>query len=74
MGPQNEGRLRSALTDAGCSQSTIAEIVACADAKARKSRLLCHRENLLKKLHTVQKQIDILDYIVRWLDGKETIL
>lgn len=66
--------LTDALADAGCSEALIADIMRSKDTGEKKNMLLCHRTELLKELHTSQKQLDILDYIIRFLDGRETAI
>lgn len=74
MNDQTKMRLADALADAGCSQTLIADIMRCEDTGEKKNKLLCYRTALLKELHTSQKQLDVLDYIVRFLDGRETAI
>lgn len=71
MNKQNTKFLTDALEDAGCSEGLIADVMRCENIDTKRNKLLCYRKSLLKELHTSQKQLDILDYIIRFLDDKE---
>lgn len=67
-------KLQTALKDAGCSEDIISEIISCRKSNVQERILKNHRAALLDEMHTSQKRIDILDYIIRYLQGKETVL
>lgn len=54
------------LKDAGCSPDFIAQFMHCAENNTtRQLQLLSrHRQKLLNDVHTKEKQIDCLDYLV----------
>lgn len=60
------------MKDAGCSQDTIENCLACI-ALGNKEELLNlldeHRESILSKVHEEEKQIDCLDYLVFQIGG-----
>ena len=61
------GILRQNLIDAGCGQETVAKGLACAKSGSwpQLAALLGEQKRfLLAQLHTRQKQIDCLDYLV----------
>lgn len=61
------GLLFQNLKDAGCDEDTISKCMALAAENDRKEllRLLSdHKRNLLKIIHSRQKEIDCLDYLV----------
>lgn len=74
MESRNNRNLRTALIDAGCTEEIIHKVVSCGNAKQQIHILQKHRTSLLNQMHASQKRIDVLDYVVRYLQGKETIL
>ncbi len=55
------------LKDAGCDKSVIEsnfEDKQSSLSKNQKTMLIKYRKNLLEELHTVQKKIDCLDYLL----------
>ena len=59
------------LKDAGCGQETIRRFLECFQQGGVQEQLRIlsqQRSKLLKKLHTQQKQIDCLDYLVYQLE------
>lgn len=68
------GLLLQNLKDAGCSEETISKCMALATENDRKEllRLLSvHKRDLLETVHSKQKEIDCLDYLVFRLKQNE---
>ncbi len=68
------GLLLQNLKDAGCDEKTISKCMALATENDRKEllRLLSgHKRDLLKTVHSKQKEIDCLDYLVFILKQNE---
>lgn len=70
----DKDKLRTALKDAGCPEDVIREVLLCSEKDRQERILQRHRASLLNDMHTSQRRIDILDYIVRYLQGKERFL
>ena len=69
-----QGILRQNLIDAGCSQEIVRQCMKLARGKkiAEMQRILArHRQTLLDSVHTGQKQIDCLDYLVYHMEKQE---
>lgn len=68
------GLLLQNLKDAGCDEETISKCMTLATENDRKEllRLLSgHKRDLLKTVHSRQKEIDCLDYLVFILKQNE---
>jgi len=63
------------LKDAGCDKSVIEssnfEDKQSCLSKKQKTMLIKHRKNLLDELHSVQKKIDCLDYLLYKFEKRE---
>lgn len=65
------------LKDAGCSQETIQQCMALAHENNMRELILQltkHRKCLLSQLHSHQKEIDCLDYLIYSTENKKTAL
>ncbi len=63
----NEEQMRECLTDAGCDETLIGQFEAlrCSDRRKDQFRLLNdYRRQLLESIHTEQKKLDCLDYLL----------
>ncbi|MCM1039667.1 MAG: hypothetical protein NC434_10120 [Ruminococcus sp.] len=72
-GYSSETEMIQNLKDAGCGADTITEFVEDirqGEVESGKRLLETHRRMLLEDLHTAQKHIDCLDYLV-WQMDKE---
>ncbi|MDO4265321.1 MAG: hypothetical protein Q4C63_02505 [Eubacteriales bacterium] len=61
------GLLLQNLEDAGCDEETVQKCMAMAekdDAGGLLRLLSCHKKVLLQMVHTKQKEIDCLDYLI----------
>lgn len=74
MDNEKKGKLQTALKDAGCPEEMIREVAMCGNVDTQERILKKHRAALLDDMHTSQKRIAVLDYIIRYLQGKETVL
>ena len=66
--------MRQNLLDAGCSQSqadTILSLHSAGMLDEAKQWLLRHRLFLMEELHTDQRRLDCLDYLLRNMDKEE---
>ena len=52
------------LCDAGCNEELIAELEALPSLCARLCRLKVYRRDLLNGIHTEQKKLECLDYLI----------
>lgn len=71
-----QGILRQNLIDAGCDQKIIQQCMELAQGKknAEMKRLLTrHRQTLLDAVHTGQKQIDCLDFLIYCMEKQKSI-
>lgn len=62
------------LKDAGCNDETINKYFQFKEDNREKEQyklLLLHREQLLDKIHTNQKMIDCLDYLIYSMKNKK---
>lgn len=62
-----EEEIKENLIDAGCSEELIAEYESCADCGNEKKCMKLlekHRRALLDEIHTEQKKVDCLDYLI----------
>ena len=69
-----KGILRQNLIDAGCNQKVVQQCMELAQGKktAEMKRILArHRQTLLDTVHTGQKQIDCLDYLVYRIEKQD---
>lgn len=60
------------LKDAGCGPQAIRRFENCASLQERLQFLARQRGRLLESLHTQQRRIDCLDYLVYQLEKNET--
>ena len=61
------GAVRQNLKDAGCNKEVVEKFMKLAEAGERQKQyklLEKHRRELLKHIHSTEKQIDCLDYLV----------
>ncbi len=64
---ENELELIENLKDAGCCATTIECFLECYRQGRKKGEmdvLIKHRSELLEELHTIQEEIDCLDYLI----------
>ena len=62
----SEGQIQECLTDAGCSRELIGQLEACRNTGRHKDQLRLlgdYRRLLLRRIHSEQKKLDILDYL-----------
>ena len=62
------------LEDAGCDMEMVAEFMKLGIARNRQNQLKLleqHRKRLLEKVHTNEKRIDCLDYLVFQMNKEE---
>ncbi len=62
-----EESVKENLIDAGCTEELISEYESCADCGDEKKCMKLlekHRRALLDEVHTGQKKIDCLDYLI----------
>lgn len=55
------------LKDAGCSQAQIQKFVKCLEDESKKEQLAFldgHRNDLLDRVHSDEKRIECLDYLI----------
>ncbi len=64
-------KTRQNLRDAGCDEKLIAEIGALPSTCARLCRLKAYRRELLDSIHTEQKKLECLDYLIYQLRCSE---
>ena len=71
-GYESKESVHQNLVDAGCRPATISEFFK-ADGNAKEQLLLLrrHRKKLLDKLHTVQREIDCLDYLIAKIEKQD---
>lgn len=70
---QTERLLIRNLKDAGCSEADIQRFLKLGQAGRRRDQLqilATHRAALLEQLHTSQRQIDCLDYLVYQMSSR----
>nr|WP_294467228.1 hypothetical protein [uncultured Sellimonas sp.] len=62
------------LKDAGCSKETIQKFLCCCESKEKEAQvevLEHHRKKLLRKIHTEERQISCLDYLIYQIQKEE---
>ncbi len=57
-------RILANLRDAGCDEALIAELEALPSSCARLCRLKAYRRELLDTVHSEQKKLECLDYLI----------
>lgn len=64
-------RTQANLIDAGCEESLVREYAKLEDADARMRWLRAYRRGLLDGIHTEQRKLDCLDYLIFSLRNQE---
>ena len=59
-----DDKTRENLRDAGCDEAFIAEVDALPSPCAKLCRLKAYRRNLLDGIHTEQRKLECLDYLI----------
>lgn len=70
---KNQDEVIQNLKDAGCEAETIENFIGYekeGEIKKELELLSCHRKCLLETLHSCQKQIDCLDYLIYKMKNK----
>lgn len=65
-----DGRIRQNLIDAGCSKEFVARFDRAQTDSERLSQLRERRKELLGSIHTEQRKLDCLDYLIFQMNGK----
>ena len=63
----SEKQVRECLADAGCEKELIRQLETCQSSGRQKEQLRLlgdYRRLLLEKIHTEQKKLDLLDYLI----------
>ena len=63
----SEKQVRECLADAGCGKELIKQFETCQSSERQKDQLRLldeYRHLLLKRIHTEQKKLDLLDYLL----------
>lgn len=56
--------IRQNLEDAGCPEETIRKFAQSGDMRQQMAVLTAHRQKLLDGIHTEQRKLDCLDYLI----------
>lgn len=59
-----DGRTKQNLIDAGCSEAFIERFAATPTSRERLRQLQGHRKGLLGSIHSEQRKLDCLDYLI----------
>lgn len=72
----SEREISQSLRDAGCGADMIAafiEIIRQGELRSARRLLELHRQSLLADLHTAQKHIDCLDYLLYQMNKRGSL-
>ncbi|MCC8160235.1 MAG: hypothetical protein LIO53_02780 [Oscillospiraceae bacterium] len=66
MYPTDTEKIRQNLIDAGCDRDTISDFLKFGKNEINQKMILLynHRKKLLEDFHSLQKEIDCLDYLI----------
>ena len=67
-----DGNIVDNLRDAGCSEELIEQYASAASGCARICLLKKHRRELLNSIHSEQKKLECLDYLIYQLHSVST--
>lgn len=67
-----DGNIIDNLRDAGCSEELIEQYASAASGCARMCLLKKHRRELLNSIHSEQKKLECLDYLIYQLRSAST--
>lgn len=67
-----DGNIIDNLRDAGCSEELIEQYASAASGCARMCLLKKHRRELLESIHSEQKKLECLDYLIYQLRSVST--